>query len=234
MDFTRDLYLSIKRAKWLLLWHFRRKFGRIERKIIDEYFSERKIRKLQIGCGSNIRNDWLNSDFFPQSVHILHLDATKPFPFNNDVFDYVFSEHMIEHISYSQGLRMLTECCRILKKGGKIRIATPNLAFLIDLYKNEKSELQKEYIKWATKNFIESAPYYEDTFVINNFVRDWGHSFIYDEKVLRFSLERAGFTNVVKCNLNESEDEALQNLENEKRIPEKYIRLETILLEGTK
>ena len=141
---------------------------------------------------------------------------------------------MIEHVSYAQGQHMLKECFRVLKDGGKIRISTPNLSFLILLYQNEKTELQKEYIGWATETFIGSAPYCEDTFVINNFVRDWGHTFIYDEKILRFSLEKAGFKEITKFELNESEDEILRNLENERRLPEGFLSLESFTLEGIK
>ncbi len=141
---------------------------------------------------------------------------------------------MIEHISYSGGFNMLSECYRILKNNGKIRISTPDLQFLIDLYKKDKSKLQDEYIKWSTNNCIKSAPYADATFVINNFVRDWGHLFIYDEKTLRSSLERAGFTNIVKCELNCSENKELLNLENDTRMPKGFLKLETFTLEATK
>jgi len=207
---------------------------RLDNPIIENYLAKHKERKLHIGCGRNIRADWLNSDFYPRSGDVIHLDATGIFPFDNDTFDYIFSEHMIEHVSYLNGFKMLGECHRVLRNNGKIRISTPDLQFLIDLYRADKSGLQIEYIKWATDNFIEGAPYYDDTFVINNFVRDWGHLFIYDEKTLRISLERAGFTNITKCELNESKDEALQNLENEKRMPKGFLKLESFTLEGTK
>lgn len=212
----------------------KRKFGRIDIAIINRHFSDQKIKKLHIGCGENVIDDWLNSDFFPLSDKILQLDATKAFPFSNESLDYIFSEHMIEHISYANGFAMLNECYRTLKNNGKIRISTPNLQFLIDLYKPNKSELQKEYIVWATDNFINEAPCYDDIFVINNFVRDWGHLFIYDEKTLRFSMEKAGFTDLVKCSLNESQNELLRNLENEERMPKGFLRLESITFEGTK
>jgi predicted SAM-dependent methyltransferase len=58
------------------------------------------------------------------------------------VFDYVFSEHMIEHVSYAEGLLMLRECLRVLKPGGRIRIATPSLEVLLDLYKPSKTPIQ--------------------------------------------------------------------------------------------
>ena len=91
-----------------------------------------------------------------------------------------------------------------------------------------------EYIKWATDSCIKSAPYYDDTFAINNFVRDWGHLFIYDEKTLRSSLEKAGFTKIFRCDLNESKDETLRNLEHEERMPKGFLKLESVTLEGTK
>jgi len=94
----------------------KRNLRRVDSSIIESYFAERKIRKLHIGCGGNILSDWLNSDFFPDSNAILHLDATGTFPFSDNTFDYVFSEHMIEHISYSNGFCMLRECHRVLKK----------------------------------------------------------------------------------------------------------------------
>lgn len=225
-EFAEAMCRCPRRAKRSIL--------RIDRSVIENYFSTHEVKKLHIGCGGNIIDGWLNSDFFPTSDDVLYLDATERFPFENDVFDYIFSEHMIEHVSYSNGFAMLIDCQRVLKNNGKIRISTPDLQFLINLYRSDKSELQIEYIKWATDQFIKNSPYLDDTFVINNFVRDWGHLFIYDEKTLRSSLERAGFTNIVRCELNESENEALRNLENEKRMPEGFLKLESFTLEGTK
>jgi len=86
----------------------------------------------------------------------------------------------------------------------------------------------------ATKTYTKGAPYSDAAFVINNFVRDWGHQFIYDENTLRSSLERAGFTKITKYELNQSDHDALRNLENEKRMPDGFLKLETLALEATK
>jgi predicted SAM-dependent methyltransferase len=212
----------------------RRYLARTDKRVIRRYSITHGVMKLHIGCGQNILAGWLNSDYCPRSAHILHLDARRTFPFANNHFDYVFSEHVIEHLHYSDGLKMLRECRRILKETGRIRISTPDLSFLINLNSEDKSTLQKQYIKWATENFLHDAPCYEGAFVINNFFRDWGHLFIYDERTLCDSLKTAGFNRIVKCGLNESEDAALRNLENENRMPEGFLRLETITLEGTK
>lgn len=205
-----------------------------DKQLIEQYLTTAGVRKHQIGCGSHRLEGWLNSDLKLRAGDIIHLDATAPFPFDDCAFDYVFSEHIIEHVTYSEGLDMLSECYRTLKPEGKIRVATPDLLFLIQLYQPAKSELQQDYIHWAVDVFIKSATAYEDTFVINNFVRDWGHMFIYDEKVLRAALEGVGFVDVVRCALNQSEDTELSGLENEGRMPSGFLALETMVFEARK
>lgn len=202
--------------------------------VIEGYLRQPGVRKLHLGCGSNILSGWLNTDLEPCSSNVARIDLTERLPFEDACFDYMFSEHVIEHLSYEQGLAMLCECHRVLKPGGCMRISTPDLAFLVGLYAAEKSDLQVRYIDWATANFISKAPVRADTFVINNFVRNWGHTFIYDEKVLRVSLHMTGFRAVMKCALNESRDENLCDLENEERSPPGFLRLETFTLEASK
>jgi predicted SAM-dependent methyltransferase len=202
--------------------------------VAEQYIAKAPVRKLHIGCGKNILPDWLNMDYLPLSRESLYLDARRPFFLKGDTFDYVFSEHMIEHISYNYGLKMLTECRRVLKPLGKLRISTPDLAFIVNLYRPQKSVLEQEYIKWAADLFFHRNPNVNEVFVINYFMRNWGHTFIYDEATLRNAMTTAGFTNIVKCDLQESEDPALRYLENEARLPSGFLRLETITLEGTK
>jgi predicted SAM-dependent methyltransferase len=130
---------------------------------------------------------------------------------------------------------MLAECRRVLQPSGKIRISTPDLNFLVNLYRDDKSELHERYIRWSTRTFSHGAvPEDNALFVINHFVRSWGHRFIYDEKTLREAMQTIGFTNIVRCELQESEDPALGNLENEARLPSGFLRLETLTLEATR
>jgi predicted SAM-dependent methyltransferase len=206
----------------------------VDKRLVDDYHKRAPVRKLHIGCGSNVISGWLNADYYPKSPNILHLDATRPFSLlESRSFDYVFSEHMIEHVPYRAGSQMIAECYRILKPDGKLRISTPDLSFLIDLYRSDKSELQQQYVAWASSR-INWAPYQDETFVINNFVRNWGHSFIYDEKTLRAMMEAAGFKNVSRCGLAHSDDETLCSLENEKKMPEGFLQLESLTLEAIK
>jgi predicted SAM-dependent methyltransferase len=198
------------------------------------YLAAHAVAKLHLGCGTRVLDGWLNVDIEPCSPQVLRLDATQPFPFADASFDYLFSEHMIEHLSYPQGLQMLTECRRVLKPGGVLRIATPDLAFLVALYGTGKSALQNAYLEWARARFIAWAPEASDTFVINNFVRDWGHQFVYDAKTLHRALHDAGFTAPVACEINTSSHDALCGLEHLERMPEGFLRLETMIFEAAR
>jgi predicted SAM-dependent methyltransferase len=215
-------------------WYVAHRFGSRDHKFAKQYLLQSQVRKLHLGCGWNLLPDWLNMDYLPQRREALYLDARRPFVFNDETFDYIFSEHMIEHLSHQDGLKMLSECHRVLKRSGRIRISTPDLAFLIELYRADKSSLQREYIAWANRTFLEDAPEDNPVFVINNFMRDWGHTFIYDENTLRTAMGNAGFTDITKSGLQNSNDHALCNLENIARIPSRFLEMETITLEGVK
>lgn len=201
---------------------------------INHYFTSHEIRKLQIGSGKNFLEGWLNSDITPDSKSVF-LDATKRFPFADSSFDYIFCEHLIEHLEYREGVRMLRECFRILKPGGKICIATPDIHFLIELYNPKKTALQKKYISWAVNSFLPQAGSKEDVFVINNFFRSWGHKFIYDFQLLRKTMENIGFTEVSQQEPGKSGDSNLRNLESHgKEIGNEFNLMETFVAEGKK
>ena len=98
----------------------------------------------------NSLEDWLNADNQPRDMSQVFLDATKGLPLPEGSFDYIFSEHMIEHVDYDhQGLSLLKDCHRIAKPGGRIRIATPDIASIIGLYAAAQSGEQNRYLEWA-------------------------------------------------------------------------------------
>jgi predicted SAM-dependent methyltransferase len=187
------------------------RFGRSG--VIKDYFNSHPIRKVQLGSGLKLLEGWLNTDcslFFKSKCF---LDVTRRFPFEDKSVDYVFTEHLIEHLVYPEGLAMLRESFRVLKPGGSIRVACPDLRAIIGLYAAEKTEAQKQYIKTSVDNSLPHIRIYKESFVINNAVRNWGHKFIYDEETLAAALESAGFTGVTRFNPCESNDPNLQNLE---------------------
>jgi len=202
---------------------------------IAQYLATHDKRKLQIGCGTNIKEDWLNTDIAPKEGAV-YLDATRPLPFDDDTFEYIFSEHLIEHIPFKDGMRLLNDSFRVTRPGGKIRIATPDLECLAELYAADRAEVANAYIIWQNGRVHKDLD--DKTLVApvaNTFVSDWGHKFIYDFRTLDYNLREAGYTDVTLCKVGESNDPNLSQLEVHGRIiPPEYNELTTVVVEATK
>ncbi|MDZ4401089.1 methyltransferase domain-containing protein [Prosthecobacter sp.] len=204
-----------------------------DRRVAQLYLKQNGPKKLHIGCGPHNLPGWLNADLYPTGNQI-RLDATRRFPFDEDVFDYIYSEHMIEHVPWTDGVRMLRECFRVLKPGGVIRIATPDLKFVTRLLRGELSPLEQEYIRQSRDRWTPWAQDATAAYAINNFMRAWGHQFIFDEPTLNRSLALAGFDAVTNPLLQESRHAALSNLAASERMPNGFLALETLVAEGLK
>jgi len=181
--------------------------------LVSRYMKSHSVHKLQIGAYICTMPGWLNTDLYPQSLDSVTLDATKTFPFSDGSFDYVFSEHQMEHISYEGALIMLDECHRILRSGGKIRIAAPSLDPLVQLFVPHRTELQERYIRRATGFCYPGVENPGPAFAVNATFMNWGHRFIYDKATFRGMLEKAGFTDVQFLAPGQSDDAQLRGLE---------------------
>jgi predicted SAM-dependent methyltransferase len=180
---------------------------------ITTYLKGQPLKKLQLGTSNNLLPGWLNTDIVRGHASVIYLDVTGRFPFDNGTFDYITSEHMIEHIPYQAAQTMLRECYRVLRPGGRVRVATPDLRTLLALHSKEKTDAQKRYIDWAVERFMPDVEECRDVFVINNFFQSWGHQFLYDQETLYHALYAVGFHEIKFYKPGSSEDSNLMNLE---------------------
>ena len=212
---------------------------------VDRYVAAHEgAAKLHLGAGSNGLEGWLNTDIMRTPAADVYLDITRPFPAPDASFDYVFAEHVIEHVPYEAGTGMLKESWRVLKPGGVVRVATPDLQRMVGLYASAGNwddagydpQLAADYCTWIHREVTPELPGPDPIFVLNNAMRNWGHQFLYDAKALSALLEQCGFTAVVTTVYGESSVPALRNLERHWRgtSGERLVRFETLVVEGTK
>jgi predicted SAM-dependent methyltransferase len=193
----------------------RRSVGLLSRRAaIQRYLAEHDVMKLHLGSGEAQTPGWLNSDVEPLDRGTIFLDAAARMPFSDSTFDYIYAEHMIEHLPYKSACSMLEECHRILKPGGRIRIATPDLVQLVRMYddRDDPDPSQAHYIDWIARTFI-GRDRARAIFVLNNAFRAWGHQFLFDEETLTAAILGAGFVHVCRRAVGESDDPHLRDLE---------------------
>jgi len=181
--------------------------------IIAEYLRAHEVRKVQLGAGGSRLKGWLNTDIEPGGDGLAYLDATKPFPFEDGAIHYIFSEHVIEHLTYDEGKILIAEAYRVLAPGGKMRISTPDLMQFIALFDENLSEPARDYLQGKLKWHEWPQEPNAAAIILNLQMSSWGHKFMYDFATLSGALTRAGFRNPQQFEENVSNDEHLRELE---------------------
>lgn len=127
----------------------------------------------------------------------LHVDFEHGLPFASQTVDFIFSSHLLEHLYCDEGGRLLREMYRVLKTGGWLRIAVPDLEHAFRLYQ------QGERTKALGYFFSDSR--------IGSLNR---HQYMYDYPLLREALQCAGFVDVQRCAFREGRVPDLDLLDN--------------------
>ena len=92
--------------------------------------------KINMGCGwRNFGKDWDHIDGGDYS----HLDSKDIFnlPYEDGSVDLIYASHVIEYFDRDEVKDVLNEWIRVLKPGGKLRLAVPNFSEMAILYSKD-------------------------------------------------------------------------------------------------
>jgi len=92
------------------------------------------MKYLNLGCGNCYHQDWTNIDLNSNNSHVMSHDLRRGIPFPEASFDVVYHSNIIEHFQRDDALLFMKECFRVLKPGGILRVATPNLEQICRIY----------------------------------------------------------------------------------------------------
>ena len=85
------------------------------------------MNKLNLGCGYFKKEGFINLDISKLcEPDILHDLDVIPYPFNNNYFELIESDHVLEHLS--NPFEVMKEFHRILKPGGILKINVPHFS----------------------------------------------------------------------------------------------------------
>lgn len=92
------------------------------------------MKMLNVGCGTRYHKDWTNVDMVSTGEGVIAANLLKGIPYPDNTFDVVYHSHVIEHFNRVDGKHFLSECVRVLKPNGTLRLLTPDLENIAQEY----------------------------------------------------------------------------------------------------
>lgn len=159
---------------------------------------------LNLGCGPHIFPGWVNADDYALKRRLRerafrpnwNLDISRPWLCPENHWDGVFTEHVLEHVTYSEAIRVLSECLRTLRPGAWIRISVPDLERYVKWYRGE-----------APGNAVETFPH--PAVGLSFLTQMHMHTSTWDADLMVKVLTELGFTDASRRSFREGADDRL-------------------------
>ncbi|MEL6495579.1 MAG: methyltransferase domain-containing protein [Cyanobacteria bacterium J06623_7] len=106
------------------------------------------IKYLNLGCGYRFNSMWTNVNFVATGKEVIAHDLNQGIPFADNTFDLVYHSHLLEHFTKAAAVSFMQECFRVLRPGGILRVAVPDLEQIARIYLNSLEQADSS-TEWA-------------------------------------------------------------------------------------
>ena len=198
--------------------------------------------KVNLGCGPSGIDGWINYDwgilpliskipFLQRIIFSFRLlpsfysakwpklelvNIQKKLPLKDESVNYIYCSHVLEHFEPWEALGVLKECKRIMKTGGVLRIVTPDIRKLIDIYLNSGNNARAARLLcnmwWGFDKDRQPTSFLEK--LSRRFTREnlWN----YDEEEMTALIKSAGFNHVSLVSVGKGEVPDIDRLDSPK------------------
>jgi len=91
------------------------------------------MRRLNLGCGRDYREGWVNVDFNRILKADIYADFAQALPFADDSFGEVLLDNVLEHVPRDRFFAFLEELHRICVRGARIAVYAPHYSGMFAL-----------------------------------------------------------------------------------------------------
>jgi predicted SAM-dependent methyltransferase len=161
---------------------------------------------LNLGSAKDHLDGFTAVDFFTSSG-AYGADLRYPLLIDDAVLDGIFTEHTLEHLNYNEVAGVLSECQRIMKPGGVIRIVVPDLSIFVENYASGNlswfEEWEREVLKPRGRSMRSQME------ALSFETQENGHRSAWDFETMKLFLARAGFAEICRCSFGKGSDARL-------------------------
>lgn len=173
-----------------------------------------RLRWLDVGCGNNFADGFHHLDWYMRPPE--HVDPALCF--QADIanlteieaaamgkFDFIRMQHVLEHFTFEDGVRVVRNCARLLNPNGLLLISVPDLYINVQAYLCNGYSVWRGFTHWTETRIPKGAPV---SFAFSLYAHSFGHSpqsegnaersyqdthkWCYDYSGLRFVLNLSG------------------------------------------
>jgi hypothetical protein len=156
------------------------------------------VHRLNWGCGGKSRRGWINSDRTAGSGVDLVADIREGLPLESGTVHYTVGIHALQELTYPELGPALEELFRVLRPGGTLRLAVPDLDAAIRGYtrgEDDRFLVARDRVRSRGGRFIAH-------------LLDFGHArMLFTLDFLEELLVDAGFVDVTACRPGETASE---------------------------
>lgn len=97
--------------------------------------------RLNVGCGPDLKKDWINIDHVAQKTNYDFVCQNILEPFRTPPADFILINHVLCTMNYQNALEVLMNAHIALKTGGKLQVIDMDLLKAFDSYNFNPNEL---------------------------------------------------------------------------------------------
>lgn len=135
--------------------------------------------KLNLGCYDRKIHGWINVDIRPEVEPDVVDDAFKLEKFEKNSVDIIYCSHMLEHLTFTEARMALVRWYDLLKEGGILRLAVPDMEAVF-----------AHYFYWKRLPLLHSSLWGSQRHEFDYHKSGW------DYETLKDKLEDVGFDNI--------------------------------------
>jgi predicted SAM-dependent methyltransferase len=148
---------------------------------------------LDLGAADTAAGDFIAIDFFGRKG-VYGADLRYPLLIDDATVDGIFTEHTFEHLGFDEVRRLVAECHRVLKPGGRMRVIVPDVSIFVARYQANDLAWFRE---WERVSLTPRGRRLETPMQALSFVtQEYGHRSAWDFASLAKVLGDAGFVDV--------------------------------------